>query len=261
MPSLPPATRREWLNKVPHATLLFWIIKMMSTTVGETGADYLNADLHFGLGGTTAVVGLLLALCLWMQMRASRYIPVLYWLVVVCISVFGTLLTDNLSDQLGVPLAVSTGAFSAALALTFIFWYRRERTLSIDSIVTPRREWFYWSAILFTFALGTAAGDWVAEGMQLGYAYAALLFGVLIATTAIAHYLFKLNTVACFWIAYVLTRPFGAACGDLLSQPAANGGLGYGTINTSILFLVTIVALVTYLSAMQKNVVPLKVDV
>ncbi|MBF0716249.1 COG4705 family protein, partial [Gemelliphila palaticanis] len=157
------------------------------------------------------------------------YIPVLYWLVVVCISVFGTLLTDNLSDQLGVQLAVSTGAFSAALALTFIAWYRRERTLSIDSIVTPRREWFYWSAILFTFALGTAAGDWVAEGMQLGYAFAALLFGALIAATAAAHYLFKLNTVACFWIAYVLTRPFGAACGDLLSQPAANGGLGYGT--------------------------------
>lgn len=256
MPQPSPAASHAWLNKVPHATVLFWIIKMMSTTVGETGADYLNADLHFGLGGTTAVVGALLALSLWAQLRASRYVPVRYWLVVVCVSVFGTLLTDNLTDQLGVPLAASTGAFCAALAATFLLWYRSERTLSIDSIVTPRREWFYWAAILFTFALGTAAGDWVAEGMQLGYAHAALLFGALIAATAAARYLFQANGVACFWVAYVLTRPFGAACGDLLSQPAGNGGLGYGTVATSALFLATIVALVAYLSATHRHAAP-----
>ena len=256
MPKLSRAASPAWLNKVPQATLLFWIIKMMSTTVGETGADYLNADLHFGLGGTTAVVGALLALCLWAQLRASRYVPLLYWLVVVCVSVFGTLLTDNLTDQLGVPLAASTSAFCAALGATFLVWYGSERTLSIDSIVTLRREWFYWAAILLTFALGTAAGDWVAEGMQLGYAHAALLFGALIAATAAARYLFKANGVACFWVAYVLTRPFGAACGDLLSQPAGNGGLGYGTVATSALFLATIIALVAYLSATHKNAAP-----
>jgi len=256
MPKPSLAASHAWLNKVPHATLLFWIIKMLSTTVGETGADYLNAALHFGLGDTTAVITALLALCLWAQLRASRYIPVRYWLVVVCVSVFGTLLSDNLTDQLGVPLAISTGAFCTALAATFLVWHRGEHTLSINSIVTPRREWFYWAAIVFTFALGTAAGDWVAEGMQLGYAHAAQLFGALIAATAAAHYLFKVNGVACFWLTYVLTRPFGAACGDLLSQPAGNGGLGYGTIATSALFLATIVALVAYLSATHKNGAP-----
>ncbi|AIY42135.1 putative integral membrane protein [Collimonas arenae] len=243
----------DWLNKVPQATLLFWIIKMMSTTVGETAADYLAVDLHFGLIGTSAVTGFLLACALLFQLRANRYVPALYWICVVLVSIFGTLITDTLSDLLGVPLAVSTAAFSIAMIATFAVWYVREKTLSIDAIDSPGRERFYWAVILFTFALGTAAGDWVAEGLNLGYANSALLFGSLIALVAVARYAFKVNATACFWLAYVLTRPFGASCGDLLSQPATSGGLGFGTIMTSLLFLAVIVSLVSYLSFTQKR--------
>lgn len=253
MNTSPTPSSPNGFNKVPEVTALFWIIKMMSTTVGETAADFLNTDLHFGLTVTSVVMGVLLALALFFQIRAKRFVPSLYWTSVVFISVFGTLLTDNLSDHLGVPLAVSTGVFGVALITTFAVWYAKEKTLSIHAVDSVKRELFYWVAILFTFALGTAAGDWVAEGLRLGYAHSALVFGGLIAATALAHYAFKANAVACFWIAYVLTRPLGASCGDLLSQPATNGGLGLGTIGTSTLFLVTIMGLVAYLSAAQKR--------
>jgi len=243
----------NWLNKVPEVTVFFWVVKMMSTTVGETAADYLNVNLRFGLTGTSLVMGGLLALALLFQLRAKRYTPSLYWIVVVFISVFGTLITDNLSDNLGVLLAVSTGIFSIALIATFAVWYAKEKTLSIHAVDTTKRELFYWTAILFTFALGTAAGDWVAEGLNVGYANSVLLFGAAIALTGLAHYVFKFNAVACFWIAYVLTRPFGASCGDLLSQPANNGGLGLGTINTSVLFIAMIVGIVVYFSIAQKR--------
>lgn len=248
-----PPLLRQAINKVPEVTLVFWLIKMMSTTVGETAADYLNFDLHFGLVGTSVVMGLLLAITLFFQIRAKRYTPALYWIAVVFISVFGTLITDNLSDNLDVPLAASTLSFSMALIATFAIWYMREKTLSIHAVDSVKRELFYWTAILFTFALGTAAGDWVAEGLNLGYAHSALLFGGLIGATALAYYVFKANAVTSFWLAYVLTRPFGASCGDLLSQPVENGGLGWGTTGTSALFLSLIILLVTYLSLTRKN--------
>ncbi|MBI1205430.1 MAG: hypothetical protein GC182_23245 [Rhodopseudomonas sp.] len=248
---IPHAQTPAWLNKVPEVTLIFWLVKMMSTTVGETAADYLNADLHFGLTATSIVTGVLLAGALALQLRASRYIPSLYWLVVLLVSVFGTLITDNLTDKLDVPLALSTGVFGLALLATFAIWYARERTLSIQSIDTPTRETFYWIAILFTFALGTAAGDWIAESLGLGFAFSALLFGGLIAATAFARFALRADSVICFWVAYVLTRPLGASCGDLLSQSTDNGGLGLGTTGTSALFLAVIVGLVAYLSAAQ----------
>jgi uncharacterized membrane-anchored protein len=251
MNTLPGA--RFWLNKVPQVTVLFWIIKMVSTTVGETAADFLNANLHFGLAMTTALMGILFIVALLFQLRASRYVPALYWITVVFVSVFGTLVTDNLTDQLNLPLAASTSLFSIALVATFAVWHAREKTLSIQSIDSPRRELFYWAAILFTFALGTAAGDWLAEGLQLGYANSALLFGGMIAVVALFRYVFKADAVACFWVAYVLTRPFGASCGDLLSQPASNGGLGFGTIEASIVFLALIVGMVTYLSLVPQR--------
>lgn len=241
-------------NKVPEATTLFWIIKMMSTTVGETGADYLNVNLHFGLTGTSIFIGSLLAIVLFLQIRSARYTPSLYWISVVLISVFGTLVTDNLSDNVGVPLGVTTAAFSVALIATFVEWYAKEKTLSITSINTISRECFYWLAILFTFALGTAAGDLVAEGLSIGYPSAVLLFGGCIAITALAYYVFKVSAVMCFWISYILTRPLGASCGDLLSQPISAGGLGIGSVTTSALFLVTIVGLVFYLSITQKRI-------
>ncbi|MBN8844145.1 MAG: hypothetical protein J0H88_12960 [Sphingomonadales bacterium] len=237
------------LNKVPEVTLAFWIIKMLSTTVGETGADYLIFNLGYGLTITSAVMGVLLVAALAWQMRLRRYVPEPYWLAVVLVSIFGTLVTDNLTDQFGVPLAVSTGAFSILLVALFWIWHRSEGTLAIDAIDTPRRERFYWISILVTFALGTAAGDWVGEGLGLGYGTSAILFGAMIAAVAAARFLFKASPVATFWIAYVLTRPLGASCGDLLAQTQANGGLGLGTTQTSLAFLVVIVALVLYLRA------------
>ena len=245
----------QMLNKVPEVTLWFWLIKIMATTVGETAADFLNFNLHLGLTGTSVIMGVLLAGFLFVYLRVKKYVPWLYWLVVVLISIVGTLITDNLADNFGVALETTTIIFGVALLLTFIVWYAFEKTLSFHSIVTTRRELFYWATILLTFAMGTAAGDLVAEGLNLGYARSALLFGGLIAVTTLAYYLFKANSVASFWIAYILTRPLGASCGDLLSQPLANGGLGLGMVITSMLFLASIAILVIYLSVSRKDVV------
>ncbi|WP_291982821.1 hypothetical protein [Candidatus Accumulibacter sp. ACC005] len=244
---------QRMLNKVPEVTLFFWIIKIMATTVGETAADFLNVNLDFGLTGTSLVMGGLLLVALLAQIKARRYAPWIYWLAVVLISVFGTLVTDNLVDNFGVSLQTTTAIFSIVLLATCGLWYASERTLSIHTIFTTRRELFYWAAILFTFALGTAAGDLAAEGLQLGYAYSGLMFGAMIGAVTIAYYLFNLNAVLAFWIAYVLTRPFGASCGDLLSQPVANGGLGLGTVVTSAIFLLTILGLVAYLTATDRR--------
>lgn len=232
-----------WLNKVPEVTLSFWIIKIMSTTVGETGADFLAVNAGFGQGVTRAVMGALLAVALFMQLRTRRYTPWIYWLTVVLISVVGTLITDLLTDGLGVSLYVSTSAFAVALAGIFAVWFWVERTLSIHEIFTRRREWFYWSAILCTFALGTAAGDLATEALGLGFIWVAVSFGTLIAITY-AVWRVGGNAVLTFWIGYILTRPFGAALGDLLTQAKVYGGLGMGAMWTSALFLTVIVMLV-----------------
>lgn len=240
------------LNKVPEVTIYFWIIKILATTVGETAADFLNFNLHFGLTGTSVVMSGLLAVFLYLQLRREKYVPWLYWSNVVLISIVGTLITDNLVDNFGVALQTTTIAFTIALLATFSAWYASERTLSIHTIYTRRRELFYWAAILFTFSLGTAVGDLTAEGLRLGYASSALGFGGLIAITALAYYVFKANSITAFWIAYILTRPLGASCGDYLSQPLGNGGLGMGTVTTSAAFLVTISALVAYLTLARR---------
>ena len=241
------------LNKVPAVTLIFWLIKMMSTTVGETAADFLNFNMHMGLTATSLIMGVLLAISLVVQMKVRRYIPVVYWLAVVFISVFGTLVTDNLTDHFEVPLTVSTAVFSMALLGTFVVWYSREKTLSINAIDTPAREGFYWLAILFTFALGTAAGDLVSEDYGLGYAHSAMIFGGVIAAIAAARFVFRLNAVLAFWLVYILTRPLGASIGDLLAQTPQYGGMGFGVTSVSVVFLGIIVALVAYLSIQQKQ--------
>jgi uncharacterized membrane-anchored protein len=225
----------------------------MSTTVGETGADLLSGNLHLGLTVTTWIVAALLAIGLVAQFRLRRYEPAVYWTNVVLISVAGTLFSDNLVDHYGVPLAVSTTLFGAALAVTFVVWWAVERTLSIHSIVTTRREAFYWAAILFAFALGTSAGDWFSEGMALGYLPSAALFAGVIALVALAYRFLRLNAVLAFWAAYVLTRPFGASMGDLLSQSRTDGGLGFGTIVTSEGFLVVIVAAVAWFTVTERR--------
>jgi uncharacterized membrane-anchored protein len=244
------------LNKVPEVTIYFWVIKVLATTVGETAADFLNTNLGLGLTGTSLVMAALLIVVLFFQFRTHRYVPGIYWLAVVLLSVVGTLITDNLTDNFGISLETTTAVFSVALAATFAAWYGCEKTLSIHTIYTTRREGFYWLAILFTFALGTAAGDLAAERFNLGYWISAIFFGGLIAIVAVAHLGFKLNAVLAFWIAYVLTRPLGASLGDYLSQPSDGGGLSLGTAVTSALFLVTILSLVTYLSITRKDVLP-----
>jgi len=235
------------LNKVPEVTLAFWIIKVMSTTVGETGADYLAVHVGLGTATTDAIMGVLLIAALLLQLRARCYVPWMYWLTVVLVSVVGTQITDALTDGLGISLYNSTAAFAAALAATFAVWYSIERTLSIHTIFTTRRELFYWSAILLTFALGTAAGDLATEALMMGFNLGVLAFGGLIAAIAAAYY-FGANAVLTFWIAYILTRPLGASLGDLLSQSRPNGGLGLGTVHTSIAFLIVIASLVIFLS-------------
>ena len=186
-------------------------------------------------------------------MRAKAYVPSLYWITVVLISVVGTLISDNLVDGFGISLKTTTVVFSVILAAVFAAWYRSEKTLSIHSIVTRRRELFYWATILFTFALGTSAGDLVAEGFNLGYLNAAFLFGGMIGLTTLAYTLFKQNAVVCFWIAYILTRPFGASIGDFFAKPHIAGGLGLGTVTTSIIFLTLIAGLVVYLTATKAD--------
>lgn len=242
------------LNKVPEVTIFFWAIKILCTTVGETAADLLNERLHLGLSGTSLVMSVLLVVALIFQFKARKYVAGLYWLAVVLISIVGTLITDNLSDNFGISLVVSTLVFTAALIATFLIWYVVERTLSIHTIFTSRREAFYWLAILFTFALGTAAGDLIAERLDLGYLLSAVIFGSLIALVALAYFRFKLDGITAFWMAYILTRPLGASLGDLLSQSHSAGGLGYGPVTTSVLFLAAILATVIYLAITKRDV-------
>jgi uncharacterized membrane-anchored protein len=246
--TLAPRLRTLLFNRVPEITVTFWVIKVLSTTTGETAADYLSDTLGLGLYLTSLIMTALLLVALAAQFRTRRYSPPIYWLVVVLISIVGTLVTDNLTDGLGVPLWLSTAVFTVLLVVTFSIWYAREHTLSIHTIFTRRREAFYWVAILFTFALGTAAGDFLSEALALGYGLATLLFGLAIGVVIVARFVFHANAVACFWVAYVLTRPLGASVGDLLSQAPADGGLGLGTTSTSVVFLAVIVALTVYLT-------------
>ncbi|MGZ4437599.1 MAG: COG4705 family protein [Nocardioidaceae bacterium] len=249
---------RLMLNKVPEVTLYFWIIKILCTTVGETAADYLNETLGFGLDNTAILTTVLLAVVLVFQFRARRYVPGIYWLAVVRISVVGTLVSDKLADDMGVPLTTTTILFAALLAITFAVWFAVERTLSIHSIVTRRRETFYWLAILFTFALGTSAGDLFDEQLGVGYWPTVGIVAAIIAVITFAHLGLRLNAVLAFWMAYILTRPLGASIGDGMAQPHSDGGLGLGTTGTSVIFLVTILALVVYLAISKVDQTPVE---
>ena len=240
------------LNKVPEVTVYFWIIKVLCTTVGESLADYINETLGFGLTKTTVVFTVALVVVLVAQFRLRRYLPAVYWLAVVLISVVGTLLTDNLTDGQGVELWVSTSVFAVVLAVVFAVWYARERTLSIHSIITTPREAFYWLAVLVTFALGTAAGDWTLELTGWGPGPSVLLPAGLIAAVFAAWRL-GAGPVLSFWLAYILTRPLGANLGDYAGSARDEGGLGLGTFGTSVLFLGTILAVVIYLTRTHKD--------
>ena len=245
---------KQMLNKVPEITLYFWIIKILCTTVGETAADFLNVNLNAGLTITSVVTGVLLGIALLFQFKANKYIPSVYWLTVGLVSVFGTLVTDNLTDKLGVTLETSTLIFSALLSLTFVVWYLNEKTLSIHSILTRKREMFYWLAIFFTFALGTATGDLLAEVGRLGYLVTGLLIAGIIVATSLA-WRMGMSSILSFWAIYIMTRPLGASIGDFLSQPSNHGGLGLGATMTSGIFVVSILLIVTYLSLTKRDVI------
>jgi uncharacterized membrane-anchored protein len=241
------------VNRVPEVTLVFWILKILATTVGETAADVLSTTFNLGTVVTSYVMAVLLLISLAFQLRAKRYVPKIYWVVVVFISVVGTLISDNLVDNLGVSLMTTSLIFTFALIAVFVFWYVSERTLSVHTIYTLRRELFYWAAILFTFSLGTSAGDLLSESLGLGYPLSALMFAAAIALIYLGYRVRLLNEVLAFWLAYILTRPLGASMGDLLTQPKDAGGLGLGTIAVSVVCLLAIVGLVIYLSSQEKK--------
>jgi uncharacterized membrane-anchored protein len=250
-----PTTTRQMLNKVPEITIWFWIIKILCTTVGESFADWINMTLGVGLTNTALIFTVVLAVVLAVQMRLRQYVPGAYWLTVVVVSITGTLYTDILTDSRGVPLAVSTTVFAALLAVVFGIWYARERTLSIHSIVSTPREAFYWLAVLVTFALGTAAGDWTLELTGWGPGKSVLLPAALIVVVVIGWRLGG-QPVLAFWLAYILTRPLGANIGDWFASPKSEQGLGLGTALTSVIFLAAIGATVLYLTVTKADVIP-----
>ena len=242
------ASEPALLNKVPEVTIYFWIIKVLATTVGETAADLLSTRLNLGLTITSYVMSAVFIMALIFQVRAKRYMPPLYWVTVVLISVVGTLISDNLVDGMGISLTTTSIAFGLTLAIVFALWYRSEKTLSIHTIFTTRRELFYWAAILFTFAMGTSAGDLIAEKLNLGYGPTAIVFAALIGIIVLLYRIVKMDAILSFWLAYIMTRPLGASIGDFLAKPVIAGGLGWGTVTTSLIFLAAILALVIFLT-------------
>ncbi|MCC0064938.1 MAG: hypothetical protein H6895_12735 [Defluviimonas sp.] len=247
-----PLQQAQGVNRVPEVTPGFWLIKLMAVTMGETAADFLAVNLGLGLGTTTILMtAVLIAAMIW-QFRQKAYVPAYYWIAVVLISVVGTLITDNMTDALGIPLLTSTIGFTIALAATFAVWFALERTLSIHEVFTFRREAFYWLAILFTFALGTAVGDMIAETFSVGFAATGVLFGLIIASLALGYFALGLDGIWAFWLCYIFTRPLGASFGDFLAQPAEFGGLGLGTIVTSFAFLAVIAATVAAMTLRRR---------
>lgn len=250
-----PSYGRRMLNKVPEITVYFWVIKILCTTVGETFADNLNENLGLGLTNTSYIMGAVLIAVMVAQFRSRRYVPGIYWLAVVLVSVVGTLVSDNLVENYGVTLETTTTVFSICLIGVFALWYWSERTLSVHTIVTTKREAFYWATILFTFALGTSAGDLLSEKLAFGYLPTLGIFAGAITIVAMLHFVFKMNAILSFWVAYVLTRPLGASIGDYLASPKAEGGLGLGTTVTSVIFLSTILGLVVFLAISKRDVI------
>ncbi len=249
-PQLMQLTRRV-MRKVPEVTIYFWIIKLLTTAMGESTSDYLvyhiNPYIAVALGG----IGFLASLVL--QLLVRRYVPWIYWLAVTMVAIFGTMAADVTHIVLDVPYQVSTVFFAVVLAIIFVVWYRSEKTLSIHSINTPRRELFYWAAVLATFALGTAAGDMTAATLGLGYFSSGVLFAVLFALPALAYRLFGLNEIVAFWFAYIMTRPLGASFADWLAKPYL-GGLGLGDAKVSLVLTILIIGFVGYLTVTRKDI-------
>ena len=251
------AVERETLNKVPEVTVYFWIIKVLSTAMGETTSDFLIHRVGLtnkpGLVAVVLVTGLALAGALVLQFTVRRYVPWIYWLAVALVGIFGTLAADGVHVEFGVPYLVSSIFFGVALAAVFAAWYAFEKTLSIHTIVTRRREFFYWTVVMTTFALGTAVGDMTAFTLHLGFFSSGLLFAAAIAIPALAYRLLGLNAVSAFWFAYILTRPLGASFADWVAA-SYRGGLGVGFGVVSLTLASVIAVLVAYLTVTKKDV-------
>ena len=239
------------LRKVPELTIYFWIIKLLSTALGESTTDYFVFQINPYVAVGFGFVGLIVSLIL--QFWVKKYIAWVYWLAIVMVAVFGTMAADVLHIVIGIPYAMTTIFFSLSLALIFIIWYRVEKTLSIHTINTRRREIFYWLTVMATFALGTAAGDMAAATLQLGYLLASILFGILFIIPGVGYWKFKWNEVFSFWFAYIITRPLGASVADWLGKPFL-GGLNYGDNKVSIVLTILIIIFVVYLTITKKDV-------
>lgn len=243
---------RRALAKVPEITVLFWVVKVLTTAMGETTSDYLNQAL--GPAIAVPIMLIVLGVALRLQLKAPRYVAWTYWLLVVAVAVFGTSAADALHVVLGIPYLISTSFYVVVLAAILTAWYASERTLSIHSIYTPRREAFYWATVLATFALGTAAGDMTATTMHLGYLASGLMFAAWIAVPAVAYLRFGVNEVLTFWLAYILTRPLGASFSDWLAVAPSNGGVGLTPGPVSVALTIAILALVGYLTVTRVDV-------
>ncbi len=237
--------------KVPAVTALFWIIKVLTTGMGETTSDYLAHTINPLVAVVIGGIALLIALAL--QFSVRRYIPWVYWLAVLMVSVFGTMAADILHVGFGIPYIISALFFAILLGSIFIAWHRNEKTLSIHSIYTFRREIFYWATVLVTFALGTATGDLTASTLHFGYFASGLIFAVIIAIPAVGYYKFGMNEILTFWFAYIITRPLGASFADWMGVSLRRGGLGLGTGSVSLSIFVLILFFVTYLSMTEKK--------
>ena len=238
------------MRKVPEVTIYFWIIKLLSTAMGESTSDYLVYHINPYIAVAVGCIGLIASLVL--QLLVRRYIAWIYWLAVVMVAIFGTMAADVLHVVLGIPYLVSSVFFIVALTVIFVAWYASEKTLSIHSINTPRRELFYWATVIATFALGTALGDLTAATFGLGYFASGVLFAVLFAIPALAYRLFGLNAIVAFWFAYVMTRPLGASFADWFGKPIL-GGLGLGDLPVSLVLGILIVGFVGYLTITRKD--------
>jgi uncharacterized membrane-anchored protein len=242
---------RELVNRVARLGILFWVIKILSTTVGETAADYFSDNLNLGLTLTAVIMGVITIGVTYWNFKQKKYFPPAYWLLIVMMSIEGTLITDLLVEKLNVSIYTLDIVFTVAMGLLFYFWYKKEHTLSIHSVNNDKREIFYWLIVLTTFALGTGVGDTVSEHLNFGYLNSLILFGSIFILSGILAYYKVISGVVAFWIAFIVTRPIGASLGDLLIQEPKDGGLGISLIIINIIFFVIIIACVIYLTMTQ----------
>ncbi|MBK5214408.1 MAG: hypothetical protein JJE55_12185 [Flavobacteriaceae bacterium] len=240
--------KKELINRVAELGILFWVIKIFSTTVGETAADYISVNLKLGLSKTTILMGLITIVVVIWNFRQKKYYPPSYWLLIVMMSIEGTLITDFLVENLSVSLLTLDVIFTIAMAVVFFLWYKKEKSLSIHSINNDAREKFYWIIVLTTFALGTGVGDTVSEYLKVGYLYSLIIFGSIFVLAGILYYTKIINAVLAFWIAFIVTRPIGASLGDLFIQTPKDGGLGVSITTINSVFFVVIIASVLYLT-------------